>query len=108
MMNGDGEIKQWSKIPDWDSPHDDRQHCDHPTLKLIVRGQNLYLCKECDWTYQIFGAIKKPWSWMPAEIFFTAAAFIQAKGIEAFEEGRKRIKAGQHTPDFEEQDSKSE
>ena len=28
--------------------------------------------------------------------------------IEAFEEGRKRIKAGRHTPDFEEQDSESE
>ncbi len=88
MMNG--EIKQWGSIPEWDSPHDSRQHCDHPTLKIIVRGQNEYLCKECDWVFQIFGAIKKPWSWTPAEILFKAAAFIKAKGIEAFEEGANR------------------
>ncbi len=93
MTNGKDELEQWEwkKIPEWDSPHDSSHAgCDHPTLNIIVRGQNEYLCKECQWTFQIFGALKKPWSWAPAEAMFKLAAFAKHKGIDALVEGLMR------------------
>lgn len=92
-MNEQNGLEQWEwkKIPEWDSPHDSSHAgCDHPTLNIIVRGQNEYLCKECQWVFQIFGALKKPLSWAPAEAMFKLAAFAKYKGIDALVEGLMR------------------
>lgn len=92
--NGYREQYAWKKIPDWDSPHgghpDHKPHCDHPELKIIVRGQDKYWCPNCDWTFRIIAAAIEPWSWTPASAFFTLGAFVKQKGVEALIQGLLR------------------
>lgn len=92
--NGYREKHAWKGIPKWDSPHggnpDYKPSCDHPELRIIVRGQDKYWCPNCDWTFRIIAAALEPWSWTPASAFFTLGAFVKQKGVEALVQGLLR------------------
>ncbi len=91
--NGYREKHAWGGVPDWDSPHV-ATGCDHPVLRIVVRGQQDYYCLPedggCGWVFQVDGAIRKPISWLPAEGFFALASFVKRFGKEALMEGLMR------------------
>ena len=64
--------------------------CDHPEMKIIARGGNLYRCTECNYAFQWPGAIQWPLHFTVIQGIQSAVAFAKEFGMEAVQEVLRR------------------
>lgn len=68
--------------------------CDHPTLRIVVRGTNKYTCDECNYDFWLPTAVMWPRHWGPIMAAFEIMGFVKQFGSEALEKVL-RTKIGQ-------------
>lgn len=64
--------------------------CDHPEMKIIARGGNLYRCTECNYAFQWPGAIQWPLHFTVIQGIQSAIAFAKEFGMAAVQEVLRR------------------
>jgi hypothetical protein len=66
------------------------QKCDHPTMKLVARGGNVYVCPDCKYTFQWPGAIVYPQHFNVIMGAFTIMNFAKEYGVDSLQEVLRR------------------
>lgn len=60
--------------------------CDHPTMKIIARGGNMYRCPDCNYSFQWPGAIVWPLHFTVIQGLFQVMSFVKEFGEDALQE----------------------
>tara|TARA_Y100000310_G_scaffold252550_2_gene259264 strand:+ start:871 stop:1515 length:645 start_codon:yes stop_codon:yes gene_type:complete len=66
------------------------QNCDHPTMKIVARGGNIYRCPDCNYTFQWPGAIVWPQHFNVIMSAFTMLNFAKEYGLDSLNEVLRR------------------
>lgn len=64
--------------------------CDHPELRLIVRGTPFYRCPECNYAFLMNAAYCWPLHFLPILGGFTIMSFAKEFGVQALQEVLRR------------------
>jgi hypothetical protein len=64
--------------------------CDHPEMKIIARGGNMYRCTECNYVHQWPGAITWPLHFTVIQGAFQILHFAKEYGTDALQEVLRR------------------
>lgn len=64
--------------------------CDHPEMKIIARGGNLYRCTECNYAFQWPGAIQWPLHFTVIQGAQSILQFAKEFGVRAMQEVLRR------------------
>jgi hypothetical protein len=68
----------------------DALKCDHPTMRLVARGGNVYVCPDCKYTFQWPGAIVYPQHFNVIMGAFTMLNFAKEYGMDSLQEVLRR------------------